>query len=151
MFKSFKSHASTMAERYEGTPQAVNPNAPALSDIGGWLLIFIFGTAFSTLRNLSDAIQTAGFARAFLLLLVCLSGTAVVLLLRRDKRGVTVAKWYLGSMFLLNALSAWGSFIPPANPEIGAKCITYLFTSMVWFTYLFVSKRIKAVYYPASL
>jgi hypothetical protein len=52
---------------------------------------------------------------------------------------------------LFYALAVYGSQTAHGFDDNAMKYVSYLLKAMVWFTYLFVSKRVKAVYYPASL
>lgn len=147
----FKSHASTMAERYEGTPQAVNPAVDA-SAIQGWLLLLLVNLFFGTLINFLGMFTTADtFGRVICFIAAVTAGPAAYLLMQKDKRGVRLAKWHFGFLIVCYALAIYGSQTEHGFDDSAIKSVGYLLKSMVWFAYLFVSKRVKAVYFPASL
>jgi hypothetical protein len=146
MFKS--SQNATLAERYDGTSLALNPNVSTLSDVGGWLWLLIANLGFSAIRNLVDVMtgQEALYARGIALISVVTAGAGVFFLVKKDKRGVSLAKYTFGLYIGIFGLALIGSNAQGPDTALFMKG---LLSSIVWLTYLFVSKRVKAVYFPA--
>ncbi|HVB56733.1 MAG TPA: hypothetical protein VNE63_09930 [Candidatus Acidoferrales bacterium] len=129
----------------------LSPNASSnakLVGIGGWLLLLIiklwFGAAVRVLGGIAEpnhllALLNFGFA--------ALAGIGAYLLGRKNPTGVMLAKIFLAAEGVYYVLE----LLPPASVDNPFKTAGFLTASVLYFIYLFRSKRVKNTYFPEPL
>ena len=132
---------------------AAQPSPDTSSDakligIGGWLLLLILklwvGAAVRVLGGIAApnhlvALLNFGFA--------ALAGTAAYMLGRKNPKGVMLAKILLAAEAVYYVLE----LVPPASVDNPFKTAGFLTASVLYFIYLFRSKRVKNTYFPEPL
>jgi hypothetical protein len=123
---------------------AVTPEAPSekrLVGINGWLLLLIIKLwASAVVRALVGLGQASSLDGIINLCSAALSGIAAYLLGIKNPRGVLLAKIFLAVDVLYYLLQ----LMPPTdNP---ARTLGFLIASLLYFVYLFRSKRVKNTY-----
>lgn len=135
-----------MSQAAQHSPDA-SSNAK-LVGIGGWLLLLIiklwFGAAVRVLGGIAEpnhllALLNFGFA--------ALAGIAAYLLGRKNPTGVMLAKIFLAAEAVYYVLE----LLPPASVDNPFKTAGFLTASVLYFIYLFRSKRVKNTYFPEPL
>jgi hypothetical protein len=146
---SNRTHNISLALAAANPATTTMPNPTAIQ---GWLLWLIFNLCLSAVINFGDLFITPDtLGRSVSFVIMALAAPAAYFVLKKDRRGVTLAKWYFGVEAVLFALSVYVSQTAQGFDDNTGKYVTYLLKSIIWFTYLFVSKRVKAVYYPAAV
>jgi hypothetical protein len=119
-----------------------------LVGIGGWLLLLIIklwvGVTVRILGGIAEpnhllALVNFGFA--------ALAGIAAYLLGRKNPKGVMLARIPLAAEAVYYALE----LLPPASVDNPFKTAGFFTASVLYFIYLFRSKRVKNTYFPEPL
>lgn len=119
-----------------------------LVGIGGWLLLLIIklwvGVAVRLLGGIGEpnhlvALLNFGFA--------ALAAITAYLLGRKDPKGVMLARFFLAAEAVYYLLE----LLPPTSSVNPFKTAGFLTASVLYFIYLFRSKRVKNTYFPEPL
>ena len=113
--------------------------------VGGWLLLFCVGlTILSPLNLLLEISKESGFTFVviFDICLICFCIYTGFCLWTVRPNAVKLAKIYLIILFIIGILAIIGS---KSSEEYGVSFRTIL-ASIIWFSYFYKSKRVKATY-----
>lgn len=119
-----------------------------LVGIGGWLLLLIVKLWIgAAVRVLSGIAQPNHLVALLNFAFAALAGTAAYLLSRKNRKGVVLAKILLAAEAAYYALE----LMPPASVDNPFKTAGFFTASVLYFIYLFRSKRVKNTYSPEPL
>jgi hypothetical protein len=119
-----------------------------LIGIGGWLLLLVIKLSVGGLTRLLGGLAESNHGVGLLnIAFGVIAGIAAYLLMRKNAKGVLLAKIFLGAEALYYVLE----LIPPTSVANPFKTLGFFCASVLYLAYLFRSKRVKNTYFPAPL
>jgi hypothetical protein len=117
-----------------------------LVGVGGWLLLLIIKLWAGAAIRLVAAVGGPNLVGLVNLVFAVVSATAAYLLGRKNPRGVALAKVALAAEAIYYALE----LVPPMSVANPSKTAGFLAASVLYFAYLFRSKRVKNTYFKVG-